>query len=300
MTCVDDDLPAGGDRDDAQGRWTVASAAIQQADGCFGRGDTDGALSVIDRALDDEYAAEEVHDERVSFLLLVKARYLAEAGHADEALAVREQAIERTDDSAAAHWNQRVVAHPRLLHAVVLAEIGRPREALAEYDHIATAWADEDEPHLREGAATALRYSARLRAELGRENEADAALNHLIDRYGSDPVPSVRAEAALGMAHAAILLTRANKRKKALLRASQVLNRYRGSQNADIRAALAAAHVCKLHILLRRLRLVAYVRAVVDFMHFIGPNPELKVVAAVKTAHPKAEKLLRRARTFNS
>lgn len=293
-----DDLPSPWDWANEHDPPADLSEVLERADGLWESGRSNDAITLLDEAIQHADVSGDLDDESVLALHLARARRLGEASRFTDLLEACRQSIDFAWERSLARSHLAALAV--ILHALTLAEIGRKTESMVELDEIAETFGHEDDPALRAVAASALRYKARELAEVRSLDDGEEALATLTSCYGSDVAPAVRAEAALGMAELAIYFIQAGKRRRALRLASQMLARYEGSRDADIRAALAVAYVSKIHILPRQGRLIAAIRCILAFVRFVGTDPEPKVVQAVLSHHPKGEKLLRHAATFNS
>ena len=87
---------------------------------------------------------------------------------------------------------REMVAQAMLDKGVVLGQLGRAEEDLANYAELLERFADDLAPGLRKVVAKALLYRGVTLGELGRVEEERASYAELVEHFGGDSDPTIR------------------------------------------------------------------------------------------------------------
>lgn len=281
--------------DDRPHRVVVRWAALRRQ---ARAGDPLGALATVEQGL----AAVGLGggtDRDLGLFLHMKALLLPDLGRWEEAVLCEQQVVELAAASEEEDL-ELLGAHARMWLAQLRREQGKLDEALQGLADLAASYASDDDPKLRAIAASSRGFMILHLVETGHFDEARRAWHFLSEAFSKDPDVLVRREVAKFGDLAARAFVHTGHVALGLATAERVIALYRTETDAKIRARVVVAICIRLSELRRKLHVITFWRAQYDLFRFLGSEPEPEVIDAFRTAHRRANHLLRAARIYNN
>ena len=128
-----------------------------------------------------------------------------------------------------------------LNRGIILGQLGRTDDALAQFDQLIRAYRKDERPEIRESVARAMLNRGVTLGKMGRTDEALAQYDQLIQTYRNDERFEIRESVARAMLNRGVTLGQQGRTDDALAQFDQLIRAYRKDERPEIRESVARA-----------------------------------------------------------